>query len=92
MVNVNLRGELTVTVEEEKDLLEYSLIQKMAETMKISSAEVEDTPKHLGRLSAFLLIYNKRIHNYCNLTSVEKLKKCCHLVLHSWQHFPVVLH
>ncbi|KAI0222932.1 L-asparaginase [Lamellibrachia satsuma] len=39
MVSVNLRGELTVTVEEEKDLLEHSLIQKMAETMKISSAE-----------------------------------------------------
>ena len=38
-----MRGELTVTAEEEKDLLEYSLIQKMAKMMKISSAEVQDT-------------------------------------------------
>ena len=38
-----MRGELTVTAEEEKDLLEYSLIQKMAKMMKISSAEVQVT-------------------------------------------------
>ncbi|KAK2184168.1 hypothetical protein NP493_277g00013 [Ridgeia piscesae] len=39
LVSINMRGELTVTAEEEKDLLEYSLIQKMAKMMKISSAE-----------------------------------------------------
>ena len=32
-----------------------------------------------------------RIHNYCNLSSVEQLK-CRHLVLNSWHHFSVVLH
>ena len=48
MVGVNMRGELTVTAEEEKDLLEHSLIQKMAKTMKISSESVRNTSTHLA--------------------------------------------
>ena len=56
MVSINLRGELTVTVEEEKDLLEYSLIQKMAKMMKISSAEVKFLSSAVNKKSYYMIV------------------------------------
>ena len=42
-------------------------------------------------LLAYAPFLINRIHNYCNLISVEQ-RKCRHLVLNSRHHFSVILH
>ena len=40
MMGVNLRGELSVVTSEDTNLLDFSLIEKMADAMRLSSKEV----------------------------------------------------
>ncbi len=40
---MNLRGEMQVAIKQEISLLDFSLIEKMAESMRLTSAEVHRT-------------------------------------------------
>ena len=40
MMGVNIRGELSVGAKEERNMLEFSLIEKMADAMSLSTKEV----------------------------------------------------
>ena len=76
MMGVNLRGEMSVARKKEESVVHFSLIDKLAETMRLSSSEEMQTLR--DAVFPYLLCAAAREGN---VESLEKLREAVRIFL-----------